>query len=110
MLKLYAVFDLISTMCPYFFLKKNVQFTQLTRDVTIYRYQYISIVTWAMILYRKKSCYVYSIDNILFTIAIVSKVFEPRDFHLKFLGLGTKRKLNGNRMYIFSISAKISEL
>ena len=52
-----------------------------------------------MLLYRK---IVNNVGNILFIIAIVSKVVEPRDFHFKFLDLGTKRKLNGNRMYILA--------
>ena len=38
---------------------------------------------------------------VFFTIAIVSIVFKPRDFHSKLLGLGTKIKLNGSRMYMF---------
>ena len=41
-----------------------------------------------------------SIGNSLFTIAIVSIVFTPIDFHSKFLGLGTTIKLNSSRMYI----------
>ena len=42
-------------------------------------------------------------DNSLFTIAIVSIVFKPKDFHSKWLGLGKKIKLNGRRMYMFCI-------
>ena len=38
--------------------------------------------------------------NSLFTIAIVSIVFRHRDFHFKVVWLDTKRKLNGNRMYM----------
>ena len=44
------------------------------------------------------SCYVNSIGNRFFTIAMVSVVFKRRDFHFQLLGLGPKRKLNGNRM------------
>ena len=36
----------------------------------------------------------------LFTIAIVSIVFRHRDFHFNIIWLDTKRKLNGNRMYM----------
>ena len=41
-----------------------------------------------------------SIGNSLITIAIVSIVFRHRDFHFKIVWLDTKRKLNGNRMYM----------
>ena len=41
-----------------------------------------------------------SIGNSLFNIAIVSIVFRHRDFLFKIVWLDTKRKLNGNRMYM----------
>ena len=45
--------------------------------------------------------------------AIVSIVFRHRDFHFKIVWLGTKRNLNGNRMYMLLHPmhlSKISEL
>ena len=41
-----------------------------------------------------------SIGNSLFTITIVSIVFNSMDCHSKLLGVGTKIKLNGRRMYM----------
>ena len=46
----------------------------------------------------------------LFTIAIVSIVFNPRDFHLQLLGLVSKLKLNGSRMYMFLHSMHFSKI
>ena len=42
-----------------------------------------------------------SIGNSHFTIAIVSIVFIHRDFLFEIVCLDTKRKLNGNRMYMW---------
>ena len=42
--------------------------------------------------------------------AIVSIVFRHRDFHFKIVWLGTKRNLNGNRMYMLLHPMHLSKI